>query len=388
MDKIAENSIVSIFSADEFPRNGDQFFPFRQNSDFYYLTGINYPDTLLLMLKKGTDTKSILFLYKPTDKELVYDGNFLTPEVAKSISGVDDAFYASEDLKNFLEEDIFPEYSNLYAYFPEEVNYKPFVNLTDRLKLQKYEKAEDVICRARQVKSAVEIEMIKKALKITHEALSDVKKFIKPGVSEREIYARLLYNYYSRENTGASFEPIVATGANAIVLHYTKLNSFLKKNDLLLIDTGAEYYNYAADITRVFPVGKMTQVQAKVIEAVYDVQQTVMKHFKPGETINTLNKYAFDLIKEKLLQMGLVKEKSRNIDDEVKKYYPHGLTHFMGLDVHDCGSKDDILKPGMVLTCEPGLYIKEWNIGVRIEDDVLITETGYENLSKDIPLVV
>jgi Xaa-Pro aminopeptidase len=197
-----------------------------------------------------------------------------------------------------------------------------------------------------------------------------------------------MFEYIKRDKTFASFEPIVASGINAIVLHYTSLKSVLKEDELLLIDTGAEYELYAGDITRVFPVnGKFAETQLLLYNSVLKVQREMLEFFKPGITINELNTITNDKIARELVELKLITVAEAKNEKNVKKYFPHGLAHFLGLDVHDVGGKDVSLEAGMVLTCEPGIYVPEWKMGIRLEDDILITETGNVNLSKHIPIL-
>jgi Xaa-Pro aminopeptidase len=385
---LPNNCIAIIPSSSKALRNGDQFyFPFRQNSDFYYLTEITQPDNLLIIHKNNNgDAKSLLFIYTPSEKEKIYDGNFLTPQEALNISGVDYVYELSELKKGFLNDLI--EISNeIFLCDNGAIISGELKNIVENIKQNEFTPLKPLLSKIRLLKSKEEIQRIKKAINITYEALDSVLTLIKNKSSEREIYAYLTAYYLSKEKSGISFDPIVASGKNAITLHYNKLISQLQDNELLLIDTGAEYEMYAGDITRVFPInGKFSKKQKQVYEEVLQVQRAMINEIKPGTTINELNEKANHLIGESLIRLGLVKKDEPEIEKIIKKYYPHGLSHFMGLDVHDVGTKDSILKPGMVLTCEPGLYIPEWEIGIRLEDDILVTENGNENLSANIPI--
>ncbi len=382
------NSLAIIPASSKALRNGDQFyFPFRQNSDFYYLTGIKEPDNLLVIYKNNSgDTKSLLFLYEPSEKEKIYDGHFLSPHDALNISGVDYVYKLTDFKKEFFED--FFEISNK-IFFCNNGSFATgeLKSITDTIKEKDFTPLKDLMAKIRLIKSEEEIKRIKKAIDITYEALDLAVSLIKKKATEREIYAQLTAFYLSKENGGVAFDPIVAAGKNAIILHYTRLGSTPRENDLVLIDTGAEYKMYAGDITRVFPVnGKFSKKQKLVYEEVLHIQRTMIKEIKTGTSIKELNKKTLQLTGEALVKLGLLKKEEISDETAIKKYYPHGLSHFMGLDVHDIGGKEIVLQPGMVLTCEPGLYIPEWETGIRLEDDILVTENGNENLSVHIPI--
>ncbi|NLL68730.1 MAG: Xaa-Pro dipeptidase, partial [Acholeplasmataceae bacterium] len=236
------------------------------------------------------------------------------------------------------------------------------------------------IAALRMIKSSDEIDNIKKAIKITNEALNNVLKNIKSGIYEYEVVAD--YNYIlGKHNVEPSFDTIAASGHNATVLHYVENNSVIPKNSLMLFDLGVNYSNYASDISRTYPVdGKFTPRQKEFYELVLKANKETIKMLKPGVTWKEFNDYAKDILSSGLIKMGLIKEK-----EEISKYYYHSIGHFLGLDVHDVGVYNVALQAGMVVTVEPGLYISEEDIGIRIEDDILITENGSINLSIDIP---
>ena len=387
-NKLNTNEIAIIPASTKALRNGDQFyFPFRQNSDFYYLTGINTANHLLILYKNNTgNKKSLLFLYTPSEKEKIYDGDFLTPTEALNISGVDYVYSLDELKKGFLD-DLFEVSVQVYLCERNTILDEKFLEILNTIKQHSYLPLRNIIDELRLIKTDEEIRNIKTAIQITHEALNYAVEQLKYAKTEREIYASLIAYYLSHENTGVAFEPIVAFDKNAVTLHYTKLTSAIKSGGLILIDTGAEYNLYAGDITRVFPVnGKFNDKQKAVYNEVLGVKNNITELIKPGTTINRLNEKADKLIAKSLVKLGLLTENEASKKENVKKYFPHGLSHFVGLDVHDSGSKKTILQPNMVLTCEPGIYIPEWHIGIRLEDDLLITENGNINLSEDIPI--
>ena len=382
------NEIAIFFSASKQPRNGDQFyFPFRQNSDFFYMTGIPTADNLLILYKNPDgQEKSMLFIYKPSEKEQWYEDGFISASEAKNISGVDYVYYL-QDIDSDFYKDLLAISSRIYLC-DRQMPLSPLLESVQQIFIrEKVHAARPLMEKLRLKKSAEELQQIKRAISLTYEALIEVLPLIKPGTTEREIYGRLMGFYYGKHNCAPSFEPIVATGANAVVLHYTALKSELREGDTLLMDTGAEYNLYAGDITRVFPVsGKFSGQQLMVYEAVLSVQRAMIEIIKPGFTINELNEIAKDKIASQLVNLGILSAKEAHDGEAIKKFFPHGLSHFIGLDVHDCGGKDVVLEPGMVISCEPGIYIKDWGIGIRLEDDLLITTDGNINLSAFIPI--
>ncbi len=385
---LPNSSIAIIPASSKALRNGDQYyFPFRQNSDFYYFTCIKEPDNLIVIYKNNNgDTKSLLFLYEPSEKEKIYDGYFLSPQEALNISGVDYVYKLTDFKKGFLE-DLFEVSNEIFFCDNGAIVTGELKIITDTIKEKDFTPLKDLMTKIRLIKSDEEIKRIKKAIDITYEAFDLAISLIKNKAGEREIYAQLTAFYLSKEKSGIAFDPIVAAGKNAIILHYTKLLSTPRDNDMVLIDTGAEYDMYAGDITRVFPVsGKFSDKQRLVYEEVLQIQRTLIQEIKPGTSIKELNEKTLQLTGEALVKLGLLKKEEVTNETAIKKYYPHGLSHFMGLDVHDVGSKETILQPGMVLTCEPGLYIPEWEIGIRLEDDILVTSNGNENLSAHIPI--
>ncbi|MDA3911667.1 MAG: M24B family metallopeptidase, partial [Bacteroidales bacterium] len=249
------------------------------------------------------------------------------------------------------------------------------------------------IHKLRLIKSEHEIALIKKAVNITKSAYAQVLNSVKPGMYEYEIEAILKQTMMSHGAGDFSFAPIVASGANACILHYVHNDAICNKGSLLLMDFGAEYANYAGDCSRTIPVnGKYSERQAEIYNAVLDVYYQAKKLFKPGTTIEAINQKTGEIMQEKLLSLGLINQKEiENQDPEnpvYKRFFPHGTTHFMGLDVHDVGAKTETLSPGMVLSCEPGIYIREEALGVRIETDMLITDKGAEDLMTDFTVTI
>ncbi len=394
-NRLSENALVILFSATRKHRNGGQFFPYRQNSTFFYFTGIEqYHSIVLLYKKKKTGVKEILFIYSPNEKEIIYDGNFLSKEQAASISGIGQVEYIDNFERTWKE--IMDKEPVIFSFLPDDEIFKDhlFFNgfhetLQKSFPITTINDITPIITKLRTIKEPEEINNIRQAINLTKQAYGLLLRKLKPGVTERELLATLLFSYNRYPNTSYSFDPIVAGGENAYTLHYNKHTGILSENDLLLVDTGAEYFNYAADITRTFPVnGKFSDKQKFVYQTVLDIQKKAIALFVPGTTINQINEQVNKWMEETMLEIGLLTKKDIENQPEdkpaFKRYYPHSVTHFMGLDVHDVGDKDTPLQKGMVLTCEPGLYIHEWEIGVRIEDDILVDDTP-QVLSENIP---
>jgi len=401
MKRLPKGAVAFVVSADELPRNGDQNFPYRQNSDLFYLTGINQEQTILALSPDHPREKyrEMLFIRRSSPEIEKWLGHKLTKEEAEQISGIKTIMWYDEF------EDILPElmfYSDqVFISVNENLKYRRFYNDSDlrfieRLRflypVHNYRRLGQVLSRMRMVKEPQEIEVIKYAIELTAKAFERVLKFVRPGVYEYEVEAEIMHEFIRHGVRQVAYQPIIASGKNACVLHYIYNNMVCRDGELLLMDFGAEYLNYAADLTRTIPVsGKFSARQLDVYNAVLDVQRTMIKRYiKPGVTINELNQKAQDLIGERLVDLGLLKREELSQEPEkrqkaIKQFYPHGLSHFLGLDVHDVGTKDIPLEPGMIITVEPGIYIDKEGIGVRIENDVLITKRGNVDLMADIP---
>ncbi|MDZ7743393.1 MAG: aminopeptidase P N-terminal domain-containing protein [Bacteroidota bacterium] len=401
-DKFEKGSIAIIHSNDEMPRNGDQYFPFRQNSDLYYLTGIEQEKSILLLAPDHPVKKNreVLFILKPDKRLEIYFGHKLSGQEATAISGVQNVQYL-EAFESILDEalsytDKIYFNSNDYPKFsPDTVNRDTrFANELKKkypahqpLRLQAY------LAGLRLIKQQEEIDAIKKACDITATAFQRVLKFTRPGVIEYQVEAEILHTFLSEGARGPAYPTIVASGINACTLHYVEKKSECRDAELLLMDFGAEYLNYAADCSRTIPVnGKFTARQKEYYNSVLHVQNEIVKHFVVGNTIENINREVISLMEKELLKLGLITEeeikKAGSPKPLVLKYLVHGIAHFIGLDVHDVGSRFIELKPGMVLTCEPGLYIPEEKTGIRIENDILITEEGPVNLMENIPVEI
>ena len=400
--KLLKNKSVAIINSnDEMPRNGDQTFPYRQNSDFFYLTGIEQEKSVLI-ISKGykKEFEEILFILKPEKTLEIWEGHKLTNKETKTISGIDNIKYISE-FDMMLQEVILASETvylnkNENLKFETPVPYKDIrlINeITEKFPLHNYERLAPLLTELRLQKEPEETDLIQEACNITTKAFHRILKFIKPGVKEYEIEAEITAEFLRNGAGGHAYQPIIASGKDNCVLHYVSNDKECKDGDLILMDFGAEYGNYAADTTRTVPVnGKFTDRQKEVYNAVLRVMKKATSLIKPGNTINKVNEEVNRLIEKELINLGLAKQ--NEIDNKEKrdsvrmKYFMHGNSHFMGLDVHDVGTKDTFFKPGMVMSCEPGIYVEEEGIGIRLENDILVTENGQIDLLADEPIEI
>ncbi|MBN1116079.1 MAG: aminopeptidase P N-terminal domain-containing protein [Bacteroidales bacterium] len=402
INTIPAKSIVLSFAAYQMPRNGDQFFPYRQNSDFFYLTGIEQEKSILLLCNHpdAGDLTEVLFIIKP-DKDLeTWEGHKLTNEEATSVSGIKQVKFI-EDF-HFILHALMCISENIYFNIPEQAKFMPEVKTRDEDMLEElkkkypshnYKRLAPVMQKLRIKKSGQEIELIKKACTITHGALIRMMKALKPGLMEYEVEAEISYEFLRLGATTHAYQAIVASGKNACTLHYIENDQKCKDGDLLLLDFGAEYANYAADLSRTIPVnGIFSPRQKDLYNATLRVFKFARSLMIPGTTINKLHKEVCKMWQEEHIKLGLYTksdvDKNKGINPLWYKYFMHGTGHFLGLDVHDTGTRDTVLEPGMILTCEPGLYIPEEKTGIRIENNILITEKGNVDLMADFPIEV
>jgi len=400
LKELNKNSVAILNSNDQMPSKGDQTYRYKQNPDFFYLTGIEQEKSILLLSPKAKDKKNrvILFLLKPEKELEIWEGHKLTKKEAQEISGIETIIWLSEfDMtlrEHALNIDQIYLNTNEYLKFSTDVKYKElrFIeDIKDKYPLHRLKRLAPILTNSRLIKEKEEIELIRKACDITENAFKRILKFIKPGVKEYEIEAEITHEFLRNGANGHAYDPIIASGKNNCVLHYVSNDQTCKEGDLVLMDFGAEYAGYAADTTRTVPVsGKFTQRQREVYEAVLRVLRKSSELIKPGSCINEVNKKTNGFIEEELVKLGLAKEediRNKKKRDTVRmKYFMHGTSHFMGLDVHDVGTKDTIFKPGMVMSCEPGIYIEDEGFGIRLENDILVTENGNIDLLANEPI--
>lgn len=388
VSQMKSNALAIFVSNDEMPRNGDQNFSFRQNSDFFYLTGIDQEESILCLYPNHPNEKmrEILFVKKTNEHIAVWYGHKYTKEEATTTSGVQnvmwlDEFDASLPDLMFMAKSVYLNLQENSRYSTEIVrNERRFA---DRIKqdypLQKYRRMAAVLIGLRMVKESEELDLMKKACEITEKAFLKAVKVIKPGAWEYEVEAELIAEMIRNGATGHSFAPIIASGKSACVLHYIENNKLLQDGDLVLMDFGAEYANYAGDCSRTVPVnGKFSPRQKEVYEACLSLYKRAIKLLTPGNTINIAQNEVVKMMEQELIKLGLFTQEQVDKQDSdaplYKKYYMHSVSHFIGLDVHDVGGRDASFQEGMVLSCEPGIYIPEEGIGIRIETDVVVAE--------------
>lgn len=392
---------MAIFvSNDILPTNADGSMGFRQNSDLFYLSGIDQEDTILLVFPDVKDGKhkEVLFIKETNEHIAVWEGAKLNKAEAIKISGIEHIYWFHE-FEKILKPLVYQaEYiylnSNEHArsYILTETAEMRFAKwMKERFPLHKYERSAPIMHKIRALKSVYEIELIQQACDITEKGFRRLLKFIRPGVWEYEIEAELIHEFIRNKSNGFAYGPIIASGANACVLHYVDNNKQCKYGDVILLDVAAEYANYASDLTRAIPVnGKYTKRQKEVYNAVLSVMKAATSMLKTGNTFEKYNAAVGELMTEELLKLGLLKTNDvKNQKAEwpaYKKYFMHGTSHFLGLDVHDVGFFYEPMQAGMVFTCEPGIYIPEENLGIRIENDILITPSGQDDLMKNIPI--
>ncbi|MCB2220228.1 MAG: aminopeptidase P N-terminal domain-containing protein [Bacteroidetes bacterium] len=392
------SSIAIITGNDELNRNGDQNFPFRQSSDLFYFTGIEQEKTMLVLCPEHPDPKmrEIIFAIKPDPILETWTGYKLTTEEIWATSGIktvkwiNDADMVLRDLilnaeNIYLNLNEYTKYQNPVSYQAERLAHE----LKQSYPAHRFHRLAPLITIQRLIKQPIEIEHMQEACKITGTAFQRVLKFVKPGVTEYEVEAEMIHEFIRKGARGHAYQPIVGSGENALVLHYTENSGTCKNGELLLMDFGAEYGNYAADCSRTIPVnGKFTPRQKACYEAVLRVQKSATKLFVPGKTIDEINKTVWKMMEEEMIGLGLFTAKEVKSQDPEKplffNYLMHGVAHFIGLDVHDVGSKYQKLKRGMVLTLEPGIYIKDENIGIRIENNIVVDEVPID-LMTEIP---
>jgi len=399
---IKPNSLAIFNSNDEMFRNGDQEFLFRQNSNFFYLTGIDQAKSILLIFPDCVNPKfrEALFVEETNEHIAIWYGKKYSKEEASAVSGIKNVFWL--DAFDAALKEVMSSCEYVYLNTNENPRYSSPVTYRDHRFIKelissypahKYERSAPILDKLRTIKSPIEINLIKEAINITDKAFRRVLNFVKPGVMEYEVEAEITHEFIKNRANGHAYFPIIASGKSASVLHYIENNKECKDGDLLLLDFGAEYANYAGDLSRTIPVnGKFSIRQKEVYNACLYVMREAKKMLVPGTTIDNYHTEVCKIMNEELIKLRLY-----TVDDVKKqnpekpmyfKYYMHGTSHFMGLDVHDVGTKQETIKQGMVFSCEPGIYIPEEGIGVRIENDILITEKGSIDLMANIPVEV
>jgi len=396
------NSIAIFNSNDEVPSNGDALYRFQQNTELYWLCGIEQEDTMVVLFPDAPEEKyrEVLVLVRPNETKEKWDGKRLRAEEGKQISGIKtvvwlDSIDALLQQWIHLADSIYlnTNENDRKGNLLETRDYRYIKEMKERYPLHKYERAAKIMRELRAIKTQYEVEVIKKAIDITDKTFRRLLQFIKPGVMEYEIEAEIFHEFLRNRAKGEAYGSIIASGDRARTLHYVFNNEECKDGELVLMDFGANYGGYAADLTRTVPVsGKFTKRQKEVYNACLHLHNFAKSLLKPGTTIVDYHEKVGEEATKTFIKIGLLKKEDiKNEDKEnraYRKYLYHGISHHLGLDVHDLGPKVEPLKPGMVLTVEPGIYIEEEHMGVRIENNVWITKDGNIDLMKNIPLAV
>ncbi|MCO6495437.1 MAG: aminopeptidase P N-terminal domain-containing protein [Bacteroidetes bacterium] len=401
-EKLKPGSIAIITSNYEYSWNGDSTHKFKQNSDLFWLTGIDQEDSFLVLFPDCpiNEYKEALFLVETNESIATWNGHKYTQQEAFETSGI----------KNVFWNDNFPEklraVINMAEYIYLSLNendrytynspYKALdfaYSLKKIFPLHKYERAAPILQRLRSIKSEKELAIMRHAVAIHKKALLRVLKFVKPGVGEWEIEAELIHEFIRNRGNGHSFAPIVASGPSACVLHYIENNKVCQDGHLLLLDTGCDYANYASDMTRCMPVnGRFSPRQKQVYNAVLTVMRQARELLKPGTFLMEYHKEVGHLMEKQLVDLGLLTMNDIYKQDPnnpaYKKYFMHGTSHFLGIDVHDVGMRYEPMQAGMTFSCEPGIYIKEEGIGVRIENEILIGKEHFTDLMDEVQMPI
>ena len=400
---MSSNAIAIFTSNDLMPTNADDMMGFAQNNDLFYLAGIDQEESILLLYPDAelSENREILFVKETNDLIKIWEGDKLTKEKATEISGIKNIKWL-KDFEITLQYMAF-EADTFYLGHNEHKKSATVAMLTqqdrmikfckEKYPLHNYKRAAKIIRELRQIKSEEEIELIQKAIDISIGSFKRVLRSVQPDKMEYELEAELTYELIKKGAKRHAFLPIIASGKNACALHYNTNDNICNDGDMVLMDFGVCYANYNSDTTRCFPVnGKFTKRQKEVYNAVLHCLKEGSKLLKPGILPTDYEKQMADLVEEQLINLGLLNAKDiKGQDPEnplYKKYFMHGTAHHLGLDVHDVGLYSRPFEPGMVLTCEPGIYISEEGIGCRLENNILITQEGNVNLTKAMPIEI
>ncbi|HTQ66919.1 MAG TPA: aminopeptidase P family protein [Puia sp.] len=398
--ELLPGSIAIFVSNDEMPTNGDALYPFKQNSDLFWLSGIEQEDSMIVLFPDHPDPKyrEVLVLMRPNELKEKWDGKRLRAEEAKQISGIDTIIWldtADPLLQQWihLSENIYLDSNenDRKANLVPTREYRFIEQMKARYPLHHYHRAAKIMKKVRAIKTDLEIEVMQKAIDITHNGFLRLLKFIRPGVMEYEIEAEIWHSFLSQRATGTAYRSIIASGDRARTLHYISNNQECKDGELILMDFGAEYGGYCADLTRTVPVnGKFTRRQKTVYNACLHLHNYAKSLLKPGITIVDYHKKVGEEANKIFEKIGLLKKSDiKNQTPEnpaYSKYMYHGISHHLGIDVHDLGTRTAPIQAGMVFTVEPGIYIEEEQMGIRIENNVWITKSGNKDLMGRIPI--
>lgn len=402
IEKMEKNSIAIFNSNDELPTNGDAIHKFKQNSDLYWLTGVEQEDSMLVLFPGNPDPKyrEVLVLVRPNELKEKWDGHRLRAHEGQAISGIKTIVWL-DSLDGLLQPWIHladtiylnSNENDRKANLVPVRDYRYVETMKQRYPLHNYRRSARILKDLRAIKTALEIEVMQKAMDITDNTFRRLLGFIRPGVMEYEIEAEIYHSFLSQRATGPAYGSIIASGDRARVLHYVENSRECKEGELILMDFGAEYGGYCADLTRTVPVsGKFTRRQKTVYNACLHLHQYAASILKPGISIVDYTEKVGDEATVVFQKIGLLKKSDiKNEDPEnraYRKYLYHGISHHLGIDVHDLGTRTEPIKAGMVFTIEPGIYIEEEQMGIRIENNFWVTRNGNKDLMKNIPITV
>ncbi len=396
MDELIDQSFALLASGEAMHKTLDQFHKFVPNRHFFYLTGLKRENFILFLAKDQDQYLEYIFIEEPSDYATKWLGSRMTKEEVNAVSGIEmKNILFVQDFKDFIANRVMTDsrqallsktplnlYLDLFRYkkMKKPISFTYFAEVIENYPEIVIKDANALISNYRRIKTKPEIDEISKAILYTKAGIESILKNAGPNVNEAHIEALFEYAIKMAGADGLAFDTIVASGKNATILHYVENNQNIKKDDLVLLDLGASSNLYSADISRTFPIsGNFTERQKMFYQLVLDVNKATIEKVKPGIYVKELNEFAKNMLAEGMIKLGKIKEKT-----EIDKYYYHGVSHYLGLDVHDVGTYTETLSPGAIITVEPGIYIEEEAIGIRIEDNILVTKNGYENLSKDI----
>ena len=401
--KMQNNSLAILTSNDVMPNNADDVMGFAQNNDLFYLCGIEQDETILVLYPDAfkEENQAILFVKEVSEHTLIWDGDFLTKEKVSTISGIKNVKWIHEFEKNiqlfaFEADKIYLGHNEHIKRVTSEMNTRQDRMIQwckQKYPLHQYDRVAKITRELRPIKSDEEIDLIRKAVSISVKGFKSLLAAVQPAVKEYELEAELAYQYIKNGGNRHAFKPIIASGKNACALHYNTNDSVCKDGEMILIDFGVCYANYNSDTTRCVPVnGKFSARQKEVYESVLHCLKEGSKFLRPGILSKDYELQMAKLIEAELIKLRLISpEDIANQDPQnpaYKKYFMHGTAHHLGLDVHDVGLYSRPFEKGMVLTCEPGIYIREEGIGCRLENDYLLTEEGNINLSEEMPIEI
>ena len=400
--RMEKNTLAVFNSNDIYPISADSTMPFQQHRDILYLSGVDQEESILVLFPDCSNPahREVLFLKETSDHIAIWEGEKLTKQAAFDTAGIKTVYWLQQFPTIFKQ--LMAEAHGIYLNTNEHLRANTEVETREDRFIKKVKqdfpahqmlKSAPILHKIRSIKESIELELMQKACKITEAGVRRLLQFIKPGVWEYEIEAELAHEFLRNRSKGFAYTPIVASGKNACVLHYIENNQQCKDGDVILLDVGAEYANYASDLTRCIPVnGRFTTRQKEVYNSVLHVKTEAQKLLIPGTIMAEYHKQVGLLMEEQLVKLKLITLddiKKQNPDwPAYKKYFMHGTSHFLGLDTHDVGLWNEPIQAGMVFTCEPGIYIPEEGLGIRLEDDLVVQEKGEPfNLMKDIPLL-